>query len=294
MSLTPITDHSSASPPDREAPLPQQRRGVARDGKLRAVHRHRTMPAMRSIGALMLREMTTTNGRAAGGYLWEILEPLGGIAILAIVFSFALRTPPMGTNFIIFYATGIVPFTVFLNIQGKTAQSLTYSKALLTYPAVTFMDALLARIAMNMITQALVAYLVFMFIVITQDTRTDPQIIGITLAFAMACSFGIGVGTVNCFLNSAFPWWPQVWGILMRPLFFLSCLFFIFDDVPMPLRDWLWYNPLIHVVGQMRRSFYPSYAADYVSHVYVFGVSLALTLTGLLLLYKYHRDLMNS
>lgn len=261
---------------------------------LRLSHKHRSFSSLRAIGALVLREMSTTNGRSAGGYLWAIAEPVAGIVLLTLCFSLILATPPIGTNFPIFYATGMVPFLFYMSIQTKVAQAVLYSKALLAYPAVTFMDALLARMIMNAITQLLVAYCIFAALLFFQETRTDPQAGGIALSLFMAFAFGAAVGVMNCFLNEAFPWWAQVWAILNRPLFLVSCVIFIFDDIPQPFRDYLWWNPLVHIIGQMRRSFFPSYAGDYVSPAYVLGVSLLVYAIGLALLIRYHRDLQNS
>ena len=57
---------------------------------------------VRTILALILREMSTTYGRSAGGYIWAVLEPAAGIALLAFAFSLALRAPSLGTNFALF------------------------------------------------------------------------------------------------------------------------------------------------------------------------------------------------
>lgn len=274
--------------------FPSAAAAQAPEETLRLAHRHRSFSSFRAISALVLREMATTNGRSAGGYLWAIAEPVAGVVLLTLVFSLVLAKPPIGTNFPIFYATGMVPFLFYMAISTKVAQSILYSKALLAYPAVTFMDALLARMIMNGITQMLVAYIVFAAILFFQDTRTDPQAGGIALSLLMAFSFGVAVGAVNCFLTEAFSWWPQVWAILNRPLFLISCVFFMYDDIPEPFSDYLWYNPLVHVVGQMRKSFYPSYTGDYVSPLYVLGVSLLVYAVGLALLIRYHRDLQNS
>jgi capsular polysaccharide transport system permease protein len=275
-------------------PFPSPAAEPGPSATLRQSHRHRSFSSLRAISALVLREMSTTNGRSAGGYLWAIAEPVGGIVLLTTIFSLVLARPPIGTNFPIFYATGMVPFLFYMALSAKVAQSVAYSKALLAYPAVTFMDALLARMIMNAITQMLVAYLVFAAILFFQDTRTDPQAGGIALSLFMALAFGAAVGVMNCFLNEAFPWWQQVWAILNRPLFLISCVLFVYDDIPKPFADYLWFNPLVHIVGQMRRSFYPSYAGDYVSPAYVLGVSLLVYALGLALLIRYHRDLQNS
>lgn len=290
-----MSDMSHPGPmPKQEAPLPQRRGPAPGNGQLQEVRKHRSWASLRAIGALMLREMATSHGRRAGGYLWTIAEPVGGIVLLTLIFSVGFRTPPMGTNFAIFYATGVVPFMAYLDMSGKVAGSVRYSKSLLTYPAVTFVDALLARIAFNTVTQAVVTTLIFTGIVYTMDTRTDPQILQVALGFAMIVLIASAVGVMNCFLFEAFTWWQSVWSILMRPLFLMSCIFFVFDTIPQPYQDWLWWNPLVHLVGQMRMAFYPAYHADYISYTYVFGLGLGLFALGLALLVRYHRDLQNS
>ena len=68
----------------------------------------------RTIAALMLREMSTTYGQSAGGYIWAILKPVGMIVILSLVFSLMVRKPYLGTNFMLFYATGYLPYSFFI------------------------------------------------------------------------------------------------------------------------------------------------------------------------------------
>ena len=74
----------------------------------------------------------------------------------------------------------------------------------------------------------------------------------------------------------------------------MSGIFFLFDSVPQPYRDILWYNPLIHMVGQMRAGIYVTYEAEYVSVGYVMGLSLLLFATGLLLLRRHLRNALNA
>ncbi|TJZ94144.1 sugar ABC transporter permease [Paracoccus gahaiensis] len=281
------------SAPPSQVPLPQAR-PASGPRTLKEVRKHRRFASLRAIGALILREMQTSHGRQAGGYFWAIAEPAGGIVLLTIIFSVAFQVPPLGTSFPMFYATGMVPFLGYLDMSGKVAGAVRYSAALLAYPAVTFMDALLARIAFNSMTQIMVATVIFVTIYVTGDTRTDPQIDQIAIAIAMMLMVGAGVGVMNCFLFEAFSFWQPLWSIFMRPFFLLSCIFFMFDDVPQPYQDWLWWNPLIHIIGQMRAAFYPGYTGDYISHVYVFGLGLGLFALGLMLLARYHRDLQNS
>ena len=248
---------------------------VSATPQLRPVRRRRRFPTIRAVAALILREMITTYGRSPGGYLWAVLEPAAGIAVLSLVFSVGFRNPPIGTNFPIFYATGMLPFLLFNDISNKLAQSMNFSRQLLVYPSVTFIDAILARLILNTLTQLLVGYVVLSGLLILFETRTTLQIDRIVLAYLMAVSLALGGG------------------VMTRPLFIISGIFFLFEGIPEPYRSYLWYNPLIHVIGTMRSAFYISYEANYVSYLYVFGLSLTLLVMGLVFLHRYHRDIIN-
>jgi len=104
---------------------------------------------------------------------------------------------------------------------------------------------------------------------------------------------GLGIGTLNCALGGLYPLWDITWNILTRPLFIASGIFFLYDTMPPLARDILWYNPLIHVVGLMRTGFYPTYTAAYINEVYVLSVALISLMMGLILLGRYHREILN-
>jgi capsular polysaccharide transport system permease protein len=253
----------------------------------------RAFASSRTISALVLREMSTTYGRSPGGYFWAVLEPVAGIALLSVLFSLALRSPAVGSNFQLFYATGVVPLTLFSVVSNRVAQSLTYSRQLLAYPSVTFLDAILARFILNMLTQIMVAYVLFAGILMIYDTKVIIKLPAIAGAIALSGCLALGIGALNCFLFTRFPVWQQAWGILMRPLFIISCVIMVFDDLPEWARAWLWYNPIVHLVGLMRYGFYSTYHAEYVSVAYVLGVSAICAVVGLLLLYKRQYALLN-
>lgn len=245
---------------------------------------------LRTITALILREMSTSYGRSPGGYLWAVLEPTAGIALLTALFSVGFRSPPLGISFAMFYATGMLPFTLFTDITAKLGQAMNYSRQLLTYPRVTFIDAILARFGLNLMTQLLVSYIVIGTILLVFDTRVIMDGSVIARCYLLSALLALGVGTFNCFMMLRFPIYQRFWSILMRPLFMLSCVFFLFDTIPEPYSTYLWYNPLVHLVGMMRHGFYPNYDASYVSELYVAIVGLGALTLGLMLLRRDHKN----
>lgn len=246
----------------------------------------------RTIAALVLREMATTYGRSPGGYAWAILEPVAAIAILSVVFSLAFRSPSLGGNFPLFYATAFLPFSLYMGLSNKIAQSIRFSKPLLAYPAVTYTDALLARFILNSATQLMVFCLVIGGIALLYDLRLTVDGPTAMLGLSLAALLGLGVGTLNCYLLSSWPVWEHVWSIVTRPLFIVSGIFFLYEDMPERFREIIWWNPLIHISGLARRAFYPTYDATYVSVPYVLLVACVTLFFGLLLLGRYHRDIL--
>lgn len=259
---------------------------------LRPVQRSRSFGTFRAVMALALREMQTTYGRSPGGYIWLVLEPVLGIALLTFIFSFAFRAPALGSEFAPFYASGMVPFLFYTDVSNKVAGSLTFSRQLLAYPSVTYMDAILGRMLVNVFSQLLASYVIFTGIILLYDTQGAIDLLRIIKSFCMVVVLAFGVGIVNCFLRLRFPVWVTIWGIINRPMFLISCIFFLFETIPQPYQDLLWYNPLIHIVGEMRAGFYSNYSAPYVSQLYVYGVSLGLAVIGLVLLRRFHRELL--
>lgn len=238
----------------------------------------------RSIAALILREMVTTYGRSPGGYLWAVLEPIAAIALLAFAFSLAFRAPSLGTNFALFYATGYLPYMLFHDVSSKTATAIRFSKPLLNFQAITWLDVIFARFLLNVFTHLLVGTLVISALIVAFEIRVYPDIPTIALAASMAAALAFGIGTLNAYLFLAFPVWERLWMIAMRPMFIISGIFFLYKDVPSELREVLWFNPVFHVIGLIRDGFYATYDANYVSMVFVFGVSLGTACLGLLLL----------
>lgn len=243
----------------------------------------------RSVSALILREMATSYGRSPGGYLWALLEPIAGITLLTLVFSLMVRTPALGSNFPLFYATGLLPFTMYLHVSNQMAQSINYSKPLLGYPAVTFIDAIAARFILNTLTHLLVMAIIIWTIIIWYDIKLILNWSAIFIGLSMAISLAIGVGTMNCYLSSRYPLWARLWAVFSRPQFLLAGVFFLPDNLPAQFREPFMYNPMPHFIMEMRRGFFATYDGADADPLYVYIIALVLTIFGLFLLLRNHK-----
>ena len=235
----------------------------------------------RVLGALILRETITRYGRSPLGFLWAVIEPAAFIALLSLLFSQIAHTPPAGRSFLMFYATGYVAFHWFHDIASVTARSVQVNRPLLAFALITPLDTVLARFLLQALTGIAVGVIIFGTIlwVTGEPVRIEP--VNLMASFALAALLGLGVGLANCWLFACSRTWELTWGVISRPLFLVSCVFFSFWSMPAMVRDVLWYNPLIHSVGLLRAGFYPGYETAHVAPGYVLAIALALGLGGL-------------
>lgn len=249
---------------------------------------------LRVVAALVIRDMSTRFGRSAGGYVWAVLEPIGGIALLSIAFSLALRKPPLGTSFMLFYATGMVPYTLYGAMARAISQAVSSNKGLLNYPVVTTLDAVLAKFALTFLTSLTTGTLLIGGVILIFGLHVTLDPAAIIAGFALAGLIGLGVGTMNCVLFGLYPTWKNVWAVLTRPLFIFSGTLFLFESVPPLFQSILWWNPLTHVIALMRSGFYGSYDPTFVSYPYVLGFGLTLFAIGAYLLRRHTRLLLDQ
>ena len=184
---------------------------------------------LRVLFALVVREMSTRFGRSWGGYLWAILEPVGGILLLTFIFSLALRQPPLGTNFALFYASGVVPFFLFTKVTASVAGAVDSNRGLLTYPVVQPLDAVFAKFITDFLTMSVVGVLLYASIIVGYGLHVSLNPAAIFNGFLLMGLLGLGFGTMNCVIQGFWPTWRHIWSVLTKPLFFISGPFYTYD-----------------------------------------------------------------
>lgn len=253
----------------------------------------RSFPTARTVAAMILREMSTRFGRKPGGYVWALLQPLGIIIMLAFAFSLLARSPALGTSFLMFKATGLLVFQLYSNPARLVGGALSYSRPLLAYPGVTWVDAILARFLLNTLVAIIVMTLILTGIILIEGLWLILDWIMILRAVGLSMLLALGIGVLNCFLSERFDVWSNIWGILTAPLMLVSGVIFLYDDLPRFAQEILWYNPLIHTVGMMRAGFYSTYHPQYVSVTYVVICAMIPMVLGMILLRRHHRTLLS-
>ena len=254
----------------------------------------RRFRTFRVVSALIMREIGSHDSRSSLGFLWAIIDPIATVVILSLAFGLITKTPPLGTNFPLFYITGIVPFHIYTSISGKVSGSVRFSRQLLGFPAVTVLDALFARFILNSMIEALVFAALSAGVIYYYDLRVTLDISSVLLGLTLAALLGLAVGTFNSVLFLMSPAYDNLWSMFSRPMVISSGALILISDLPMWLFHILWWNPAAHVVAIVRHGFFSYYDDNWASASYVLLFCGITFVIGLITLQRYVYDALDK
>lgn len=237
----------------------------------------------RVIYALVMREVHTLYGNTRLGYLWAIIQTAFNIAVFWLFREFLGARAPHGMGIAVFLLCGFIPWYMVSNILARCMSAVNANRALLTFPQVTELDLMLARLIVVWGTQLVCAIIILsLAAALGQSIKLrHPGTLAATLFFAPL--LGLGMGVVFASLARLWPTLERLVPILMRFLFFASGVFFQVSELPARFSGPLLLNPVAQLIEWQRYGFSASSASPLYSTGYVGAWCLGALCLGLLL-----------
>jgi capsular polysaccharide transport system permease protein len=236
------------------------------------------------VWALVIRETRTRFGAQRLGYLWAVLEPALWIATFWGMYAIANRRIPHDLAPLPFLATAILTYELFSNNVSRIGDAINGNKGLLFYPQVHPIDLVWARALLESATIVLVfVALMLGGALVTREIPRPDDLLRVGVGLALSALLGTSVGLVLCMLGVVVPVVERLRGPIMRPMFWLSGLFYTLDDAPVDARPLLLWNPVLHVIEYVRDGWFAEYESPEASALYVLGYVLFFFTLGLAL-----------
>jgi ABC-type polysaccharide/polyol phosphate export permease/Flp pilus assembly protein TadD len=238
----------------------------------------------RVIHALIVRETRTRFGDSTLGYGWALIEPILHILTLSLFFAVLMHgRPPIGTQFFIFYYTGLIPYHLFVHTSSSMTYAVTSNGSLLQLPLVSTFDVILARALLELATDLLVAVVLLAGFGALGLGTLPNDFAGVAASLAAVWVFACGCGFINAVFNAFCKSWDKIWTQVTRILYFCSGIFYVPGNMPDWVRDILTWNPVLHGVDWFRSSFFVDYEPHWLDRTFLVGIAVSTLLAGLAL-----------
>ncbi len=239
------------------------------------------------IFALLLREVKTRFGAFRLGIFWALAEPMAHVLLFTVLFGVRAREGFGSVETPVFIFTGIMPFLLFQNLFGKCKAACSANRGLFHYryvkPINTFIARTLLETGIFIFTSVCLLTLFFWVGFQIQVYDILSCILVIFLLGVMASSLGI----CAAFLIEFFPESDKFLSIAMKPMLFISGVFYTLDMIPTQYHHFLLWNPVLHAIELFRTAFIESFETQHASLFYLFLVALG-SLFLALRLYRSH------
>jgi capsular polysaccharide transport system permease protein len=236
-----------------------------------------------TVKALFLREIKTRFGKYRLGYFWAVLEPAAHLLVLMVIFGFIMHRTMPDISFPVFLLNGIIPYFIFTNITNRSIGAIEANLGLFNYRPVKPIDTIIARASLETLIYAAV-YLILMAIVwVLGEEYSVTNILILVFSWFLLIIFSCGLGLVFMVLGKTFPELAKFLPIVLKPLYFISCIMFPIHSVPKEYWHYLLWNPIVHAIELSRESVVAGYLTDGVSLGYLALSAIIMLFIGLAL-----------
>ncbi|MDF3056676.1 MAG: kpsM [Rariglobus sp.] len=238
--------------------------------------------------ALFLRELNARFGRFTLGYLWALLEPLFFVLVLSFVRGHFTGAPIAGLPPAVFFASGVIPFILFRNIVISAIAAVDANQGLFNYQRVKSADVFAARLLVESLSIAAVSLLIFPTLRLLKQEFAYNSVLQVLAVLVLLLMFTTGIGLIFTVLGPLWIEAKKVLPLALRPLFFISGLFFPISSIPPGVRAYFLWNPLLHGLELLRGAAFVGYRSTEASWTYLFWCS-TLTFAVGLAVYRLYR-----
>jgi capsular polysaccharide transport system permease protein len=209
--------------------------------------------------ALIIREL---RARVEGRWLslmWMVFEPLAHVLVILALFGFRRHVVSANIEFPVFLVTGMLPFFMFRNLARRLPNAIVANRGLYAYRQVKPIDALVARALVEIGLYSTV-YLLALMLLGWLGYHWLPiaplQLMGVSLVLL---ALGLSLGLLFAVLSHNRPKVQTFIGLIFMPLYLISGVIFPLHTMPVEIREWLLWNPVLHLIELCRLYFIPNF-----------------------------------
>ena len=233
--------------------------------------------------ALFLREALDRFFGSRAAWAWLLVEPSMHIAFMGGVWGMMRRNSMGGIDVSLWIILGMLSFFLFRRTAVQTLHALDCNKAFFAFRQVRPFDVALVRASVEAFSLFFVSWFILGVAAMLGLHVLPEKPLTALLALAGLWLFGLGYGLITSVGMRLVPDSGHIFQILMMPLYLISGVIMPLTFIPVPYRDWLLWNPLVHGLELVRLGFFSNYHTLDVSFSYLYAWVLGSLALGMAL-----------
>lgn len=184
-------------------------------------------------------------------------------------------------SFPVFLLNGIIPFFIFSNIATRSVGAIEANQGLFNYRPVKPIDTIIARAMLETLIYVLVYILLMTVVGLAGEEFSISGFINLVITWFLLVLLSCGIGLIFMVLGKTIPETEKFLPIIIKPLYFVSCVMFPLHSIPKDYWPYLLWNPLVHAVELSREAVVQGYISEGVSLNYLAITTLIIFFLGL-------------
>lgn len=229
---------------------------------------------------LIRRDVTARYKRSVLGIAWTMLNPLGMMIVLSIVFSQVFRMNIPG--YPAYVLSGLIVWTFFSQTSSSAINALVWGGDLLQriyIPRSTFAISAIGTGLVNLLLSLvpLVGVMLVIGIPLHWTIFLAP------IAMALLGLFSLGVGLLISTIGIYFADVVEMYAIVIMAWMYLTPIIYSLELLPENLQRWLMLNPMVHLVELFRSLVFYGTMPSLETWLVAIGIAFGMFLIGWLI-----------
>lgn len=245
---------------------------------------------LRTVLALLLREMLTRYGRHNIGFLWLFVEPM--LFTLGVTALWTATKSVHGSNLpiVAFALTGYSSVLLWRNMPSRCIMSVTHNLSIMNHRNIKIVDIYLSRILLEA-AGATISFVVLSLVFIAIGWIEPPEsVLQIAYGWMMLALFGMALAFFLGALSEQFETVEKLWHPASYLLFPLSGAAFLVDSLPRAAQDFVLALPMVHGVEMIREGYFGAQINAIYDTGYMAASIMLLLFLGLLQIRRISKD----
>ena len=214
---------------------------------------------LQTVNALIIRDMKTKFSDDPLGYGWALLNPLAWIGALVVFFTIVQKQSPIFTDLISFVMSGMLPYMVFRYTITAMMRAKKLNRSLTYIESVTSGKIMISAALVELINGVVVYLVLFSLNYVVYEKAEAHNLLLMMYGYLCAWAIGASVGNFVAELSARYDIFSRIMPVLLRPVFWLSGIFYTANELPLGIAEILTLNPLFQAIEVLRSGAFQGY-----------------------------------